>query len=178
MSLREAKEAVEVEGIMLDDTHIELDRSLPEMTGRRLLVHLTPLEEEGHRVQEARAPYSVAGEERDRAGLMFGDYLELVAPEDIRIRGTRVGLDTVVYAFKDGLSPEEIVQEYPSLNLEQVYAVIAYYLGHRSEVEDYLARLERKIEEQRRERAGQVPPVVRRLRSLRERSNFYFPLSI
>jgi uncharacterized protein (DUF433 family) len=95
------------------------------------------------------------------------EYFDYLSPEDIRIKGTRVGIETVVYAFQDGLSPEEIVQEYPSLNLEQVYATIAYYLRHKSEVDNYIARLEKWAEERQREREIDVPPVVQRLRTLR-----------
>lgn len=55
----------------------------------------------------------------------------------IRVAGTRVSLDTVVTAFENGATPEEIAQDYP-LALPDVYAVITYYLQHRREVEDYL----------------------------------------
>jgi uncharacterized protein (DUF433 family) len=95
------------------------------------------------------------------------EYFDFLSPEDVRIKGTRVGIESVVYAFQDGLSPEEIVQEYPSLSLEQVYATIAYYLHSRSEVDDYIARLEKWAEERRRERERDVPPVIQRLRALR-----------
>jgi uncharacterized protein (DUF433 family) len=60
----------------------------------------------------------------------------------IRIAGTRLTLDAVVRAFQRGATAEEIVQDYPSISLPDVYAVIAYYLRHRSEVEDYLAKRE------------------------------------
>ena len=56
----------------------------------------------------------------------------------VRIAGTRVTLDTVAHAFQEGASAEEIAQQYPSLSLADVYAVIAYYLAHRNEVEAYL----------------------------------------
>lgn len=56
----------------------------------------------------------------------------------IRVSSTRVTLDTVVGAFKDGASAEEIVQQYDVLELGDVYKVIGYYLHHRAEVEDYL----------------------------------------
>ena len=95
------------------------------------------------------------------------EYFDFLSPEDVRIKGTRVGIESVVYAFQDGLSPEEVVQEYPSLSLEQVYATIAYYLHNRSEVDDYIARLEKWAEERRRERERDVPPVIQRLRALR-----------
>lgn len=56
----------------------------------------------------------------------------------ILISGTRVHLETVVRAFQHGASPEEIAQDYP-LTLASVYAVIAYYLWHRADVDTYLA---------------------------------------
>ncbi len=57
----------------------------------------------------------------------------------IRVGQTRVRLDTVVYAFNEGYSAEEIVSQYPALDLSNVYAVIAYYLGNRAEVDEYIA---------------------------------------
>jgi uncharacterized protein (DUF433 family) len=55
------------------------------------------------------------------------------------IEGTRISLDSVVYAFQKGLSPESIVQSFPLLTLEQVYGVIAFYLANRAEIDVYLA---------------------------------------
>ena|SRR5437870_3941025 len=57
----------------------------------------------------------------------------------IRVAGTRVTLDTVAYAFERGATAEEIVQQYPSLPLAEVYSVLGYMLRHRAEVETYLA---------------------------------------
>jgi uncharacterized protein (DUF433 family) len=51
------------------------------------------------------------------------------------LAGSRVSLDSVVYAFRSGESPETIRQNFPSLTLEQVYGAIAFYLGHQVEVE-------------------------------------------
>jgi uncharacterized protein (DUF433 family) len=59
-----------------------------------------------------------------------------------RVGATRVTLDTVVGAFKDGATPEEIVQQFDTLDLGDVYAVLSYYLHHRAEVENYLSRQE------------------------------------
>jgi uncharacterized protein (DUF433 family) len=61
---------------------------------------------------------------------------------------TRVTLDTVVTAFLEGATAEEIVEQYPSLQLADVYSVIGYYLRRKTEVDAYL-----KI---RQERAAQV----------------------
>ncbi len=56
-----------------------------------------------------------------------------------RIADTRVTLDTVVAAYEQGASAEEIAQAYDSLSLADVHAVISHYLRHRSEVESYLS---------------------------------------
>jgi uncharacterized protein (DUF433 family) len=55
------------------------------------------------------------------------------------IEGTRISLDSVVYAFRQGLSPESIAQAFPLLNLEQIYGAIAFYLANRSAIDAYLA---------------------------------------
>lgn len=57
----------------------------------------------------------------------------------VRVSGTRVPLETVVRAFHLGATPEEIVQDYSTVTLPQVYAVLAYYLAHRPEVDAYIA---------------------------------------
>jgi uncharacterized protein (DUF433 family) len=54
------------------------------------------------------------------------------------VEGTRVSLDSIVYAFQKGLSPESIVQSFPLLSLEQVYGAIAFYLANRAEIDAYL----------------------------------------
>ena len=58
----------------------------------------------------------------------------------MRVGTTRVPLDTVVYTFNQGASPEEIVMRYPTLDLGDVYAVVNYYLHRRAEVDAYLSR--------------------------------------
>ena len=67
----------------------------------------------------------------------------------VRVGDSRVLLELVIRAFQDGATPETIVQRYSTVALHDVYAVIAYYLRHRSEVEEYLTRREQKAEEVR-----------------------------
>ena len=64
----------------------------------------------------------------------------------LRIVGTRISLDSVVYAFRDGQAPESIVRSFPLLSLEQVYGAITYYLAHREEVDAYLEQGEADYE--------------------------------
>jgi uncharacterized protein (DUF433 family) len=54
------------------------------------------------------------------------------------VTGTRVSLDSIVYAFLEGQSAETIAQAFPVLALEQVYGAITYYLAHRDDVDAYL----------------------------------------
>ena len=55
------------------------------------------------------------------------------------VKGTRISLDAIAYAFPQGLSPQSIVQYFPLLTLEQLYGAIAFYLGNRAEIDAYLA---------------------------------------
>lgn len=61
----------------------------------------------------------------------------------IRISGTRVTLDALVYAFLDGATAEEIAQQFPSLALSDVYSVIGYYLSNRKQIDAYIRERER-----------------------------------
>lgn len=64
--------------------------------------------------------------------------LQVDADGSVRVADTRVLLDTVIAAYAQGASAEQIVDQYPALNLAQVYAVIAFYLRHADEVDAYL----------------------------------------
>jgi uncharacterized protein (DUF433 family) len=55
------------------------------------------------------------------------------------IANTRISLDSIVYAFRQGHSPESILQSFPLLTLEQIYGAIAFYLANRPEIDAYLA---------------------------------------
>jgi uncharacterized protein (DUF433 family) len=64
----------------------------------------------------------------------------------IRVGDTRVTLDTVVHAFEQGHTAEEIVSHYPALGLADVYAVIAYYLNNQAEVQAYLRQQQDEVQ--------------------------------
>jgi uncharacterized protein (DUF433 family) len=69
----------------------------------------------------------------------------------VRIKGTRVTLDSLVTTFRLGAAPEEIVLQYPTLDLADVYAVVAYYLRNTDTVDSYLSECEAHRTEVRRE---------------------------
>jgi uncharacterized protein (DUF433 family) len=58
------------------------------------------------------------------------------------IAGSRVSLDSIVYCFRDGQSPEGIAENFPVLSLEQVYGAIAFYLSNRKDIDEYLIKAE------------------------------------
>jgi uncharacterized protein (DUF433 family) len=66
--------------------------------------------------------------------------------ECYRIVGKRVSLDSIVYAFLTGQSPESIVQSFPVLELEEVYGAITFYLANRTTIDAYLAEGEQLFE--------------------------------
>jgi len=75
-----------------------------------------------------------------------------------RVGGTRVTLDTVIAAFLEGATAEEIAQQYPSVNLADVYSLIGYYLRHSSAVETYLRQRKDQAEAVRRENESRFDP--------------------
>lgn len=79
---------------------------------------------------------------------------------------SRVTLDTVVGAFRDGSTAEEIAEQYPAISLGQVYAVIAYYLAHTAEVNEYLEAREQQSAEVRHLNERRFDPTGIRARLL------------
>ena len=88
----------------------------------------------------------------------------------MRIGQTRVRLDTVITAWRQGESPEQIVENFDVLDLADVYAVISYYLRHRTEVEAYVERNRQEGEQLRAEHERQFPSAGIRERLLARRA--------
>ena len=85
----------------------------------------------------------------------------LVYGEDgtIRIRGSRVTLDSIIHAFQQGATAEQIQDSFSSVTLGDIYGAIAYYLEHRVCVDVYLTRQEQAAQEARQMHA-QHPEVI------------------
>lgn len=84
--------------------------------------------------------------------------LEIDEDHVVRVGGTRVTLDTVVGAFLEGATAEEIAQQYPSLALSDIYSVISYYLNHRVQVHRYLQRRKRKSQKVKEQNENRFDP--------------------
>lgn len=101
--------------------------------------------------------------------MQLEDYFNFLAPDDIRLKGTRIGIETILYDYLfRARTAEEIAQIYPSLTLEQVYATLLYYLHNKTTVDAYLTDWLDWGEGMREEQRRNLPPVVAKLRNLRE----------
>ncbi len=88
----------------------------------------------------------------------------------IRIGRTRVMLDTVIAAFNEGATAEEIAQQYPALTLAEVYATVAYYLNHKADVDAYLRAGEQLAQQVQAENEARFNPTGVRDRLLARRT--------
>ena len=84
--------------------------------------------------------------------------LDVDANDVVRVGETRVTLDTVIEAFLEGATAEEIAQQYSSLTLPDIYSVIGYYLDQIAEVNHYLQRRKKQAQKTRQENENRFDP--------------------
>lgn len=87
----------------------------------------------------------------------------------MRVGQSRVMLDSIIASFHEGHSAETIGQQYPAVTLEEIYGAIAFYLGHRQQVDEYLARQDAVWQRQRQAAERTANAVVSRLRAEADR---------
>ena len=76
--------------------------------------------------------------------MQLESYFEFVNETAIRIKGTRVGIESVLRAYWAGSSPEEIALRFATVSLEQVHATITYFLANRASILDYVSRVKQQ----------------------------------
>lgn len=86
------------------------------------------------------------------------------------VQGTRVSLDSVVYAFLRGESSDGIAESFPALSLEQVYGAVAFYLAHRETIDGYLQEGKVEFARLRDEARRNHPQLYAKLDAARERT--------
>ena len=86
------------------------------------------------------------------------------------IEDTRVSLDSVVYAFLRGESPEGIVESFPALTLEQVYGALSYYLANREAIDEYLSEGKEEFGRLRQESQHENPSLYAKLAEARQKT--------
>lgn len=101
---------------------------------------------------------------------MTKEYIEK-RTEGYWIEGSRVSLDSIVYAFVSGQTAESIGQSFPVLKLEQVYGAIAFYLAHREEVDSYLAKTRTDFDTLRSKARDMDPAFYKKLADARRQSH-------
>jgi uncharacterized protein (DUF433 family) len=92
-----------------------------------------------------------------------------------RVAGTRVSLDSIVYAFLDGHTAESIQQSFPVLTLEQVYGAITYYLAHHETIEVYLREQEAAFETLKETLRRNNPQMAQRLAAIKQQRQTAHP---
>ncbi|MCZ8125410.1 MAG: DUF433 domain-containing protein [Microcystis sp. LE19-114.1B] len=85
--------------------------------------------------------------------------------EEYWLKGTRISLDSVVYSFLNGESPESIAQNFPLLSLEQVYGAIAFYLANRELVDAYLKKGEAEFQQLQQSCREKSPLLYQKLKA-------------
>jgi uncharacterized protein (DUF433 family) len=102
--------------------------------------------------------------------MQLEDYFDFLAPDDIRVKGHRIGIETILDAYlHEGLVAEQIQGTYPTLTLEEVYATILYYLHNRDQVEEYLASWAQYCDQVEVQARQEPSPAAQRLLALREK---------
>lgn len=100
------------------------------------------------------------------------DYFDFLAADDIRIKGHRIGIETVLFEhIYRQRTPEEIQQSYPSLTLEEIYATILYYLHNKAKGDRYMADWLEWSYQQRKAQAMNPHPAAARLRKIKAQQN-------
>ena len=104
--------------------------------------------------------------------MQLEDYFDFLAPDDIRIKGHRIGIESVLYEhiFREK-TPEELTVRFPTLTLEEIYATVLFYLHNREKVDAYIADWLEWGRRVREEQERNPPPVLVRLRQLQADRN-------
>ncbi len=89
-----------------------------------------------------------------------------------RIGNSRVTLDSIIYHYRNGASPEAIQDSFDSLTVDEVYGAISYYLNNCMVVEEYLIVREADAENIRSEIERKNPSEAWRMRLFNRQQHF------
>lgn len=96
------------------------------------------------------------------------EYLDVVSPDEIRIKGHRIWIEHVLLPHvNEGLGPEELADWFPTLSAAEINALLAYYRLHRAEADAYLRTVREQQDAVFREAARNPSPAMRRIGELR-----------
>ena len=87
------------------------------------------------------------------------------------VADTRISLDSLVYAFLRGESPEGVAESFPALSLEQIFGALTFYLANREPIDKYLEEGKEKFELLRKEAHRKNPALYARLKQAHQRTH-------
>jgi uncharacterized protein (DUF433 family) len=100
--------------------------------------------------------------------MQLEDYFDFLAPDDIRLKGHRIGIESVLYEYLyNEKTPQEILARFPTLDLEKIYATLLYYHHYQVEMDQYLADWLEFGQQMREEQRRNPSPATLRLRKIR-----------
>jgi uncharacterized protein (DUF433 family) len=101
-------------------------------------------------------------------GKNLDDYFDFLRDDDIRVKGHRIGIETILLEYLHRQrAPEQIQAMFPTLRLEDVYATILYYLANKEKVEAYLTDYIEYTRQARREQELHPHSGIVRLRKIK-----------
>lgn len=110
--------------------------------------------------------------------MQLEEYFEFLDPDDIRIKGHRIGIDNVLNYYFKGCSPEDILEHFPSLNLEKIYATLTFYYHNKTEIDSYLQRVKDWKERHYQEALAHPTPQRQRIQKIIEQRHPKTPVSL
>lgn len=100
--------------------------------------------------------------------MQIEDYFDFLAPNDIRLKGHRIGVESILYEYIHNCkTPEELKTRFPTLSLEQIYATILYYLQNQEQIDKYLSDWLEFGDKMREQQAKNPTPAMLKLRRIK-----------
>jgi uncharacterized protein (DUF433 family) len=100
--------------------------------------------------------------------MQLEEYFDFLSPDDIRIKGHRIGIEDVLYEYiHNAMTPDELAVRFPTLTLEEIYATLLYYVRNKAAMDQYLADWLEHGRRMWQAPAENLTPVMVRLRQLR-----------
>ncbi|MDJ0661923.1 MAG: DUF433 domain-containing protein [Crocosphaera sp.] len=100
------------------------------------------------------------------------DYFNILTPNDIRLKGSRMGIETILYEYIYGAkTAEEISKLYPTITLEQIYATILYYFQNQEAINQYMSNWLEYCLKSAQKQDENPPEYILKIRKLRVKHN-------
>ena len=105
--------------------------------------------------------------------MQLEDYFDFLSSDDIRVKGTRIGIEHILYQYiHNAKTPEALANHFHTVTLEQVYATILYYLHNQEAVSAYVADWLDWSHQMREQQRQNPPPFIARLKQLKAEEQF------